>query len=261
MTKRPKKSILWELSIPGRSESSYLFGTIHLPEHSLFFRIEEAREKLQKCTHFMAEYPLDDPGGDPTAFQLPEGNLQQYFSEKHWSKLCRQMEKSFGIHLGQFSYLKPIILEQVIAETLVEDHKGSPMDVQLWNFAKAEGLDLHGAESLESQMEILRQFTLDLQIKHLKNIGKNPEKYRKQVKQLTKYYLEQDLRSLYHHSIKSLAKMKAMLVYDRNHKIVASMLPLMESGTLFCAVGAGHFYGEQGILRLLKANGIRVKAL
>lgn len=261
MTHRPKKSLLWELSIPDRRESSYLFGTIHLPEKSLFFRVEEAHNKLLQCEHFMAEYPLDDSSGDPGAFQLTEGGLDRYFSEKGWRKLCAQIEKSFGIQLHQFKYLKPVILEQVIAETLVETHSGEPMDVHLWHFARRNGLEVHGAESLESQLEILRQFTLDVQIKHLKNIGKNPDKYRQQVRKLMKYYQDQDLRSLYQNSIKSLANMKKVLVYQRNHIMTQSMLHIMEQGTLFCAVGVGHFYGEQGILRLLKTEGVKLKAL
>jgi uncharacterized protein YbaP (TraB family) len=39
------------------------------------------------------------------------------------------------------------------------------------------------------------------------------------------------------------------------------MLSTMEEGNLFCAVGAGHLYGKNGILRLIKHHGINIKPI
>lgn len=254
-------SLLWELSTGKDVESSYLFGTIHLPEADLQFRISEVKEYILTCEVFMAEYPLDQQDeAAARAFQLEQG-IDQLIPEKKYIKLRTQLKKSFGLDIAMYNRLKPMILEQLLAETLVSHHTGLPMDVALWNYAKQNEKELRGAETLSSQLEILQRFPLELQLRNLQNIGKNPSKYRKQVANLSRYYRDENLVKLYKASIKSLANMKDVLVYTRNRKITDAILDTLQTNTLFCAVGAGHLYGEKGLLRLLKHRGVRTKAI
>lgn len=257
------KSLLWELSKPGGSESSYLFGTIHLPERALWFRIDEIKDHIIACDSFMAEYPLDAQSEEGSSiFELGPGqHLNDLLSVHKFEKLRKQFKKSFGLDISRFTFLKPMILEQLLAESFVTDHTTLPMDVMLWRFAELEQRRMLGAESMESQVEILKSFPLNMQLKQLLNIGEQPQKYRKQVLGLKKLYLDEDIQGLYKSSLKSLGKMRSKLVYKRNKKITDSMLSTMEEGSLFCAVGAGHLYGKYGILRLLKHNGIKIKSI
>ena len=43
--------------------------------------------------------------------------------------------------------------------------------------------------------------------------------------------------------------------------MVERMLPLMEEGSTFVAVGAAHVSGEEGILRLLEQQGFTITTL
>ena len=51
------------------------------------------------------------------------------------------------------------------------------------------------------------------------------------------------------------------MIVDRNHIMVERMLPLLETGKAFVAVGSLHMPGEDGILYLLQQRGYRVTRL
>jgi len=45
---------------------------------------------------------------------------------------------------------------------------------------------------------------------------------------------------------------------DRNRTMVKRMIPLLQRGSAFVAVGAAHLPGEEGMLYLLEQEGYRV---
>ena len=51
------------------------------------------------------------------------------------------------------------------------------------------------------------------------------------------------------------------LLLDRNRRMFERMLPLVQRGNAFIAVGAGHLVGEDGLLRLLERRGFRVQSV
>ncbi|MGE5765707.1 MAG: TraB/GumN family protein [Bacteroidota bacterium] len=51
------------------------------------------------------------------------------------------------------------------------------------------------------------------------------------------------------------------MLNDRNRLMVERMMPLMQRGSTFVGVGAGHLAGEEGILRLLEQRGYTVTRL
>jgi uncharacterized protein YbaP (TraB family) len=261
MSLNRKKSLLWELSMHGRSESSYLFGTIHLQEKSLFFRIPDVQNCIDRTDAFMAEFPLDEiSAGEMDFYNLPGGqNWQDYMSARQYKKLEKSFLKFFSINIHAFNQLLPLVMEQVLLDTMIKDHSGQSMDFVLWYFAKSRGKTLLGAESKVSQLEILEKFPRDIQFKNLKKIAQNPASYKEKIRKAKQAYFGEDLRKLAKQSIKSLGKMKSVLVYDRNIKITQAILNTMKQQTLTCAIGAGHLNGQKGVLSLLKQNGIILK--
>src|SRR3546814_18781858 len=51
---------------------------------------------------------------------------------------------------------------------------------------------------------------------------------------------------------------KKAFMDDRNHRMVESLVPLLERGKAFVAVGAAHLPGEEGLLHLLEQQGYRI---
>ena len=50
-------------------------------------------------------------------------------------------------------------------------------------------------------------------------------------------------------------------IVNRNHRMLEPLLPHLETGTVFTAVGAMHLPGEEGLLNLLRQNGFRLLPL
>ena len=262
MTRSFYKSLLWEL-FPENGKSSYLFGTIHLPDQSLFFRVPEVVQLISRCDGFMAEYPLDRGGDEsdihPNFLIGGSGSLRDIMRPKAYSRLRNYLLKAFSIDLLHYDRLKPMLIEQLISSGLVEFPSNEPMDALLWRSARDMGKLMYGAESYESQLDLMERFPLDWQLRNLLRISRNSKNYRRHVYKMMQYYLDENLPALYRSSVKSLSDMKHMLVYERNIKIADQIDMCVREHTMVCAVGAGHLYGHKGLLRLLKAKGYAIK--
>ncbi len=256
--KLKKNSLLWKITNTDTGIDSYIYGTIHLKDQRLYFLMDKVEELIKTCDVFMAEYSLDD-AGDESILQkmyLNDGRtLRSYIPEKKFLKLEKIIKKSFGIDLKLMENMKPMIIENMIIESLFQNDYNAPMDMILWNFAKENGLETVGAETTISQIKILDKIPIKPQIKSLIKLGKNPNHFKKNITKLIGYYLNQDIGKLHKNSVKSLGKLKKLLVYNRNDYIVASIEKYCSEKSVFVAVGAGHLSGEKGILRKLKNRG------
>ncbi len=262
MKKRKKNTLLWKVIHRETGFESYVFGTIHLRDKRVYFRLEEVKDYIDKSDIFIAEYPLDDAGsGDiMEVLQLPEGkHLRSYIPTKKYEKLNKAIYKSFGIDLERLGFFRPMVIENMLTESMFENDYEFPMDIILWNYAKDRGKITIGAETTKSQTKIMRRFPLKQQLKSLLDIGKNTKKYRRKIKKLIGLYEKQEVRELHKKTIKSLGKMKDVLVHKRNENIVETFDTYAIEKKVFLAVGAGHFFGGKGILKLLKSKGYKVK--
>jgi uncharacterized protein YbaP (TraB family) len=258
-----KNSLLWELSSPSCEESSFLFGSIHLPDQGLFHRIPQVKAIIDHSSIFMAEYDLDENDARLHAALLleHEGGLKALLGLKKYEKLHKQIKKSFGLDIHSFNHMKPMILEQVIASQLIDQPAMGPMDSLLWQYAKSKEKKLFGAESYESQVVIMESFHLDQQIKQLLSVARNPASYRHKINRVKSYYRDENIIQLYKTSLKGLGEMKRKLVYDRNTAIANSLFKQAQSGSVVCVVGAGHLSGYRGILRQLAHLGFALRPL
>lgn len=254
--------LLWKFKDKEIDSYSYVYGTIHLRDKKVYFLMDEIKKYIENSDFFVAEYDLDDNRQDEivASMQMPEGkHLRNYFSDKKFIKARKIIQKSFGLDIDKLGFLKPIALENMLTEMSFNSDFNLPLDFELWNFAKNSGKNLIGAESTDSRIKILKKLSLKQQIKSLKQIIRNVRKYRNKLNRITNYYVNQDITMLYRLSVKSLGKSKNILVYKRNEKICEKIIEIDKKGSVFAAIGAGHLWGEKGILRILKSKGFEVR--
>lgn len=257
-------NLLWKVTNVESGVESYIYGTIHLRDKKVYFLIDKIKSLIEKCDVFIAEYPLDDAGDMKImeALQLPNGkHLEDFIPPKKYIKAKKYINNAFKLDLDRFGYFRPMVIENMMTEAMFESDFDFPMDIVLWNYAKGKNIKLIGAETTKSQIDIINKLSLNKQIKSFIDISKNIKKFKKKMKMLVSYYKKQNLIELHRKSLKSLGKMKKILVYDRNKIIVNTILEHTKDSKVFVAIGAGHLLGEQGILRLLKKNGYIVKPL
>ncbi|MBK7094425.1 MAG: TraB/GumN family protein [Saprospiraceae bacterium] len=255
-------SLLWKFYKPGSNTISYIYGTIHLRDKRVYFLIDKIKEILNNCDIFIAEYDLEDSGQPDImhALQLPDNkHLKNYINSKKYDKLKNQLLKAFNIDIERFGFFKPMAIENMITDSMFESDYNFPMDFELWNYAQENSKIVTGAESTASQINIMKNLSIKKQINSLLKISQNTSKYRKKLNKIVYLYENQKLRLLYKNSLKSLGKLKKILVFDRNLRIADSFVNQSGDKSVLLAVGAGHLPGKHGVIRILKQKGFIVK--
>ena len=258
--KKRKHSLLWKAIDKDTSIESYIYGTIHIRDEQVYFLFDLLKKLIAGCEVFIAEYPLDSDNSEFIQYMHfeNEGHLRDFLDKKKYDKLNKQLQKTFGVDLDRLGYFKPMVIENMLTESLFGMDYPFPMDILLWNYAKSLGLELVGAETLQEQINIMKSLPVKDQVKSLVEIGRNTKKFKKKIEKLTGYYKNQNLPLLYKKSAKSLGKMRKILIYDRNVRIANTFASYAKEKKVFMAIGAGHLYGEKGVLRLIKQKGFKV---
>jgi uncharacterized protein YbaP (TraB family) len=120
------------------------------------------------------------------------------------------------------------------------------------------GKEVLALESLEEQMKILYSSqTAEEQLTDLISLVKDTAEARMETRTLIEAYAKGDLKKMMLISEETEVSMGDMKVWldDRNVKWIPQLLPLLNEGNAFIAVGALHLPGEKGLLELLKAEG------
>jgi uncharacterized protein len=261
--KKNKNSLVWQIkpqNTEGGQNPSYLIGTMHVRDARAFQFEHLFYEKILNCEAFATEFNLDDIQNQ-TDFTLALPNdlqLHNVIKPKTFAKISRVVEQKMGLPLVHFSSLKPIIVTNMLTESVLSSDRLMSLDETLWRYAAENGRLLRGIETFEEQVEILNKMSLDEQIKGLKDLASNFSKFRKQLLNMTRLYEQADILKLYKAAKKTAKGNRRLLLYDRNHIIAERIADMTKEMTLCAAIGAGHLAGQKGVLNLLKNKGFEV---
>ncbi len=255
-------SLLWKIPLENGG-SSYLFGTMHVPDSRVFHTARQVIPFIDEVGIFAAEFNLDDmaTGVDYTEFRLPEGtNLKDWITEKRYEKLKKILLKSIAVNLDNFQFTLPFVTANVISEKVLYSDMGQALDEYLWEYSKSVGKSMRGIETFQEQLETLRQIPIQYQIAMLLETGRNISHSKKNILHLMKMYLSGDVYRLYKSVKKNSRGLRKPLLYQRN-EIMADRIASMALGkeTFFVAVGAGHLAGGKGLIYLLKRKKVQIR--
>jgi uncharacterized protein YbaP (TraB family) len=110
-------------------------------------------------------------------------------------------------------------------------------------------------------MNTFKEISLEFQLKQLKDICRNVNKFRKTLKKLSLSYKNQDINKLYKVSKKAMGALKYKLIYERNSIMTQNILKLSNNHATFISIGAAHLAGKHGVLRLLKDQNCILKPI
>jgi uncharacterized protein YbaP (TraB family) len=125
-------------------------------------------------------------------------------------------------------------------------------------------------ETIQEQMDIVNGDSLHVQINNLmRNIRAGKLNADKEMKEMIKLYVNQDLQGLYNYVTasfvefekdpKKIDEMLAKMLTNRNKKWIPLLSNWMQEKSLLIAVGAGHLAGDEGVINLLKRQGYTVE--
>ncbi len=256
-----RTGLLWKLN-SSNLRPSYLFGTIHLQSPIVSNNQTLFSDLIDSCACFAAEIDLDkmESSNLQSYFQLENSrNWSNHLKPNQWNKLCRVSLDRFGIDLEQFTGLYPMIALNQLSLQLIGRSQEISLDYQLWQLAKMKQKKTLGLEDFDDHFSMIKSIELKDQIKMFRDFFKQLDRSKKRYEKMISDYNLQDIQSIYKRSRKMLGKYRQLMLNQRNQAMVSSIKNISTESNAFFCCGAGHLYGSEGLLRLLKKAGFHLQ--
>ncbi len=268
-----KKHMMWEVRTP--NSTVFLVGSIHIADSSLYPLDNIYYEKLDSSKIFVTEVNMDDvdPSSVLKLVQLRNGKTLKDMVPADIYKILSERLEKMGLPEMVYNTFKPgyaLMMAQIMGDN--EESKDFS--------SMAEGIDMHlaarasdkskiGLEEIGTQMAILEK-VIDVDPKKMRqylNAEQNSENM-SDLKSLIEAWKNADTDKIVK-VIEESAEMddeseKLMneLLRDRNINMANKINSyLVDGGTFYVVVGAGHLCGDKSIIELLEDMGYTVNQL
>ena len=255
------KSLLWKISGKDLIKPSYLFGTIHVVCPENYIWTDKMEAAFKKCNEVCFEMDMDDP---VVMLSVSEGlkdnsgkTLKDYFTPEDYAKLSIYMRDSLGMSIMMFNTMRPAILPFIFSGKSSHCEVSISYEDTLMKAAHSAGKDVKGLENPEEQIALFNILPADSVIKDVMNIVNGVKQEDTNYHKLISAYTSQDVPALYEmiRATNDLGNNADAFIDERNIKWVPRMVDMMDQKSVFFAVGAGHLWGDNGVINLLKKEG------
>lgn len=255
---KENRALLWSCQRPGRTDTHYLFGTMHVRASDAHLFLQHIIPYLGEIDQYAAEYDLRE---EVPPLPQQHFDLLDQMGPKVFTKTQAIIKKATGIDLIHFRYYHPTLTQGLIDASFFSNDHALPLDQVLWNQAGVLGCSRYGLESLSDQMTFLQSIPTDQAIKSIKDVARSICTYRRQANNMLRWYRAQRVELIYQKARKGLGKQRKLLLFHRNFQMVQRFQALSEDGSIMAGVGAGHLGGNQGMIALLKKKHWKVKPI
>ena len=264
-------SLCWKIYDNGLTDTSYLYGTMHVQDSRVFQFKNGIQEAFNRCEIFALELNMDSIN----TFQLmdelimePPNRLDSLLTKKEYEMVSQYFKDTLGVGLMIFNKMQPIYTSQLISFEKLKKDQDVALDIYFFNEAKKQNKTTVGLEFMEEQLNAFKSIPYDVQAKELFKAVENAYKGEGQeIDELIEYYLNEDLDKLLELTLNSQFMdeeiniiFKQVFLIDRNHKMAERSIKYMKSGPTFIAVGAAHLPGKEGVIENLRKKGYTVEA-
>ena len=259
-----KQGLLWQITGKNIKQPTYLFGTIHMFDTSMY-KVPQpvlARLTQTKQVYFELDFGKINPmevmqyamvkDSTERLDKLLDAASLQKFKELAKSSAMLQM-------MGDNMYrLKPIFLTTM----LLNNGKSVAIDMEMYNRAKQLQDSIGGLETVNEQMAAINALSAASQAKMVQEMLKTYTTADDAIKKLTGIYVKQQISSLLADMSEGApmdAAFNEALLTKRNIVMANRIDLLVGKKSTMIAVGAGHLGGPQGLIALLKKKGYQFK--
>ena len=182
------------------------------------------------------------------------------FTPDQYQKLSQYIKTNMGMGMEMLQSLKPMALQGLLVSGSAGCNTPLSYEDSLKQKAEAGNKTMLGLELPKEQIDLLESQPVDSIIKDLMAAIDDTGASDKIYEQMIKAYKEQDLPGLYAIIVNSgemVDKMDAFLD-TRNKKWIDRIAAQVAKSTTFFAVGAGHLWGTNGVINLLRKAGYTV---
>lgn len=268
------KSLLWKVYGNGASDTSYLYGTIHMIEKKDFKITPQIKRTFKRANTLVMEVNLemDDQTKKVIAKQIMFPNrktIKDYLSPSDYQYFHSYMIdtlKIMPLKVTIYEKMTPFFLQAIILKEQM--NKVVSYEEKYGKMAKKK--EKLFVETIQEQLNVVAGDSLDIQAEKLiKDIRAGKMNATSEFKKMTDLYVQQDLQGLYNYIVQSMLEseekpekskeMTAKMLVNRNKNWIPKLENWMKKKSLFIAVGAGHLAGDEGVINLLKRQGYTVE--
>jgi uncharacterized protein YbaP (TraB family) len=260
-------SLLWKISGKGLEKPSFLFGTVHMICKDDYFWTDAMQNAYDNSEKVCFEMDLDDitlQASIASSLMLEEGQeLKDFFNEADYEQLAQYLQDSLSMPIHLLSRMKPAAIMTLVLSKVGLCKDMISYESNIMSKAISDDKEILGLETVSEQIAILENMNTDSIVSYVMQIVNGNESYDQEFSKLMDAYKDQDLESLYQ-LIKESASYKDdlnNLLYDRNQRWIGRMEKMMKENSVFFGVGAGHLWGEKGLLEYLKDSGYTLEIL
>lgn len=260
-----EEALLWRVETE-QGAVSHLFGTIHsedlrvtqLPEP-----VEQAFDSAETVVLEMALTALAQREMAQAILLPPAEHLSDYIpAELYQDTVSAMSERGYPEEIT--ARLRP--WAALMTLSMPQPKTGQFLDMVLYERAVAEDKVVYGLESVSEQLSAFRQLSLEDQAVLLKQTLQDHPELPALMEKVTNAWLQRDIEALLalsKQSVESLPeplqeRFMDLLVRERNRRMAERAAPSLKQGEAFIAVGVLHLVGEEGLVALLRNQGMTV---
>ncbi|MCU0430238.1 MAG: TraB/GumN family protein [Cytophagaceae bacterium] len=262
------EALLWELSHDSIPEKSYLFGTMHVQDKRAFDFPDSLIYYLEHCQQFAGELDMEEVKSSlsPSELLLPRDLTLKDLLLPHQYKAVRKVcKKQFGpLENMLVKRIKPIFTSALLSEKMLKREMPQALDEYLQRKALASQKKTLGLESAQEQLQALSSMSLQDQALQLYEEATHLEETRQAMNAMTDWYHDGRLDSLYYAVAQDSMMQGAVgeaLLDQRNQTMSLRLHEAIQQGSVFCAIGAAHLPGPEGVLALMQKRGYRIRPI
>jgi len=279
-------ALLWRIDAPDAPAPSYLFGTIHLIDAEDFLLSDSLMAAVNRSERLVFEIDpaeMTDLGMQMqlmmSAFMKGDTTLKDLLTTEEYAKVKERFAE-IGLPMMFLDRVKPMFLSMLTGMdmgdlqgmmgggTNDEESDGGGIksyEMELAALAEKTEKEVDGLETSAYQMSLFDSIPLHVQADMLMaSLEQTQEGADDPLKALTEIYTSGDIDGMYHMTIGEeggLANFEKLLLVNRNRNWVEPIkAQVVQRPTVF-AVGAGHLGGPEGVVRLLRAEGLTLTPL
>lgn len=246
-------------------QTAYLLGTMHLLCKDDFVMPESVYHALANSEQLIVEVDLTNSNELAAArsamFQQPSNYLQLHLNKRQYSQLEQQTQQQLGRPLNSLAPLRPLIISSLfLAHYLPCASETFSVDEAVIQHMARNNKLVVGLESAKWQLELFDQIDLSEQVSALYELVTEKNVAQQELINMANAYINGNGEKLHEVMVAQDDFLGAAALFlDQRNKTWAEKLPkLFAKKSSFVAVGAGHLYGDQGLLRLLIAQGYEI---
>lgn len=263
-----EQGLLWRVET-AQGQISYLFGTIHSEDPRVLALPTPVSQAFNAASTLVLEMDLGETDAKAMgqAMLLPGGKALKGLIG---AKLYRQSVTAMagrGYPEEVVRRLQPWAI--VLTLSMPQPKTGLFLDYVLYKQATEQGKKVVGLEQMGEQLGVFTSLSESEQVSLLRDTLRDYPEFPRMFEQLIEAYLARDLQALAQLSQQGMngsdpalqQRFMVSLVDQRNRRMARRLLPLLQEGGVFAAVGALHLPGDSGIVSLLRRQGLGVSPI